>query len=110
MNSLASLKKKSLESKYYKAILQNLFFAMLNSPITKEGKSELSERHFRRLTDKGAPSNSDFNDNKLMRYESMFKNPQLFIDLANQTVPFLNGGLFDCLDNKKEKFLFGWFF
>lgn len=39
-----------------------------------------------------------------MRYESMFKNPQLFIDLANQTVPFLNGGLFDCLDNKKEKF------
>lgn len=97
-------KEKSLESKYYKAILQNLFFAMLNSPITKEGKSELSERHFRRLTDKGTPSNSDFNDNKLMRYESMFKNPQLFIDLANQTVPFLNGGLFDCLDNKKKKF------
>ena len=97
-------KEKSLESKYYKAILQNLFFAMLNSPITKEGKSELSERHFRRLTDKGTPSSSDFNDNKLMRYESMFKNPQLFIDLANQTVPFLNGGLFDCLDNKKEKF------
>lgn len=97
-------KEKSLESKYYKAILQNLFFAMLNSPITKEGKSELSERHFRRLTDKGTPSSSDFNDNKLMRYESMFKNPQLFIDLANQTVPFLNGGLFDCLDNKKKKF------
>lgn len=97
-------KEKSLESKYYKAILQNLFFAMLNSPITKEGKSELSERHFRRLTDKGTPSSSDFNDNKLMRYESMFKNPQLFIDLANKTVPFLNGGLFDCLDNKKEKF------
>ena len=36
------------ESKYYKAILQNLFFAMLNSPITKEGETELSERHFRK--------------------------------------------------------------
>ncbi len=87
---------KSLESKYYKAILQNLFFAMLNSPITKEGESELSERHFR-------SGRGDYDNNKLMRYESMFKNPQLFVDLANQTVPFLNGGLFDCLDDKDNK-------
>ena len=84
---------KSYESKYYKAILQNLFFAMLNSPITKEGETELSERHFR-------SGRGDYDNNKLMRYESMFKNPQLFIDLANKTVPFLNGGLFDCLDDK----------
>ena len=84
---------KSLESKYYKAILQNLFFAMLNSPITKEGENELSERHFR-------SGRGDYDNNKLMRYESMFKNPQKFIDLANSTVPFLNGGLFDCLDDK----------
>ena len=81
------------ESKYYKAILQNLFFAMLNSPITKEGKKELSERHFRK--DRG-----DYDNNKLMRYESLFINPQHFVDLANRTVPFLNGGLFDCLDDK----------
>lgn len=88
---------KSLESKYYKAILQNLFFAMLNSPITPEGKESISERRF---------SKADYSDHgnfKLMRYEKYFKNPQLFIDLANQTVPFLNGGLFDCLDNKDTK-------
>lgn len=84
---------KSLESKYYKAILQNLFFAMLNSPITPEGSTELSERHFRN-------GRGDYDNNKLMRYENYFKNPQLFVDLANQTVPFLNGGLFDCLDDK----------
>ncbi len=84
---------KSHESKYYKAILQNLFFAMLNSPITAEGSKELSERHFRN-------GRSDYDNNKLMRYESFFKNPQLFVDLANRTVPFLNGGLFDCLDDK----------
>lgn len=84
---------KSLESRYYKAILQNLFFAMLNSPITSEGKTELSERRFRN-------GRKDYGNNKLMRYECFFKNPQLFVDLANQTVPFLNGGLFDCLDNK----------
>lgn len=81
------------EVKYYTAILQNLFFAMLNSPITPEGSEELSERHFRK---KG----SDYDNNKLMRYEYYFKNPQLFVDLANKTVPFLNGGLFDCLDVK----------
>ena len=86
-------KEKSRESKYYKAILQNLFFAMLNSPITQEGKNELSERHFR-------SGRGDYDNNKLMRYEALFKNPQLFVDLANKTVPFLNGGLFDCLDDK----------
>ncbi len=81
------------ESKYYKAILQNLFFAMLNSPITKEGETELSERHFRK-------NRGDYDNNKLMRYESLFTDPQLFVNLANRTVPFLNGGLFDCLDDK----------
>lgn len=84
---------KSKESKYYKAILQNLFFAMLNSPITAEGSDKLSERHFRN-------GRGDYDNNKLMRYEDYFSNPHLFINLANQTVPFLNGGLFDCLDDK----------
>lgn len=92
-NTKVDLFYKSSESKYYKAILQNLFFAMLNSPITPEGSTELSERHFRN-------GRSDYDNNKLMRYESYFKNPQLFVDLANRTVPFLNGGLFDCLDDK----------
>lgn len=92
-NAIVDLFGKSYESKYYKAILQNLFFAMLNSPITKEGETELSERHFR-------SSRADYDNNKLMRYESMFKNPELFVELANRTVPFLNGGLFDCLDDK----------
>lgn len=92
-HAMVDLFSKSNESKYYKAILQNLFFAMLNSPITPEGGKELSERHFRN-------GRGDYDNNKLMRYESYFKNPQLFVDLANRTVPFLNGGLFDCLDDK----------
>lgn len=94
-HAMADLFGKSSESKYYKAILQNLFFAMLNSPITPEGGTELSERHFRN-------GRSDYDNNKLMRYESYFKNPQLFVDLSNRTVPFLNGGLFDCLDEKDK--------
>lgn len=100
---------KSHESKYYKAILQNLFFAMLNSPITPEGSKELSERHFRKLNEQGSPSRSDYDNNKLMRYECYFKNPQLFVNLANRTVPFLNGGLFDCLDAKDKKLYYDGF-
>ena len=88
-------KQKSLESKYYKAILQNLFFAMLNRPICEEGSKELKGRRFRK-------SEGDYNINYLMRYEDYFKNTQLFVDLANKTVPFLNGGLFDCLDDKDK--------
>lgn len=90
------------EVKYYTAILQNLFFAMLNSPITPEGSKGITERHFRKRNEQGKPDSSDYDNNKLMRYESYFKNPQLFVDLANKTVPFLNGGLFDCLDEKDK--------
>lgn len=92
-NAIVNLFGKSEESRYYKAILQNLFFAMLNSPITPEDKDTVSERRFRN-------GRSDYDNNKLMRYESMFSNPDLFVELANRTVPFLNGGLFDCLDDK----------
>ena len=92
-NAIVNLFGKSEESRYYKAILQNLFFAMLNSPITPEDKDTVSERRFRN-------GRSDYDNNKLMRYEFMFSNPDLFVDLANRTVPFLNGGLFDCLDDK----------
>ena len=92
-HAITDLFGKSYKSNYYKAILQNLFFAMLNSPITAEGSNELSERHFRN-------SRGDYDNNKLMRYKDHFSNPQLFVKLANKTVPFLNGGLFDCLDDK----------
>ena len=93
-NEQANLFGKSTESKYYKAILQNLFFAMLNCPIVDEETGAANRRFCEDGTD---PDNT-----KLMRYKKYFKEPQRFIDLANQNVPFLNGGLFDCLDNRKE--------
>ena len=86
---------KSYDSKYYKGILQNLFFAMLNSPITPEGKHTISERRFRN-------GRGDYDNNKLMRHEDLFINPDKFVELANKYVPFLNGGLFDCLDDKDK--------
>ena len=92
-NAKVTLFGKADNSYYYKGILQNLFFAMLNSPITPEGKDTISERRFR-------SGRGDYDNNKLMRHEDLFINPDKFVELANQYVPFLNGGLFDCLDDK----------
>ena len=77
---------------YYNAILQNLFFATLNKPIEERGWAE----------DKGFPANKkDFGVKSLYRYEdklliSKEEVLKLFLD-----IPFINGGLFDCLDKDK---------
>ena len=92
-NAKVTLFGKADNSYYYKGILQNLFFAMLNSPITPEGKDTISERRF-------SKGRSDYDNNKLMRHQELFIDPNLFVELANKYVPFLNGGLFDCLDDK----------
>ncbi len=77
---------------YYRAILQNLFFATLNQV---KGK-----REFRN-------PGQHMNVTNLMRYERHFKDPKRFIKLVEQVVPFMNGGLFECLDkpdpNKRGK-------
>jgi len=74
----------SKETRYYKAILQNFFFATLNQ--TK------GHREFRRM-------GSDHRDNMaLMRYKDAFKDSGQFINRVEAVTPFLNGGLFECLD------------
>lgn len=88
-------------STFYKAILQNLFFASLNCPIKPTDKNDTRERGFRKNDKYGENQDANF----LMRYKKDFKNPDLFLDLVNKYVPFLNGGLFDCLDNKTDKIL-----
>ena len=71
-------------SMYYRAILQNLFFATLNQ--------EMGKRQFR------IPK-KHMNVSNLMRYQNYFKDggDKVFLDLMN-AVPFMNGGLFECLD------------
>lgn len=88
------------ESKYYRLILQNLFFATLNCPIVAEGKSTPNNRRFRGDNQFGFKRDG-YNINNLMRYKSEFaeEGADKFLKLANR-VPFLNGGLFDCLDDK----------
>jgi type I restriction-modification system DNA methylase subunit len=98
----------SRESKYYKAILQNLFFAMLNCPLTEEGRNEVNVRGFRKYDEDGKATGSNRGDSKLMRYKYYFKDPDAFVEMAN-SVPFLNGGLFDCLDDPDQSLYFDGF-
>jgi adenine-specific DNA-methyltransferase len=82
------------DSVYYKSILQNLFFASLNCPIEADGLDNRT-RGFR-----GEGYGQNRGIDYLMRYKTHFKNPDKFLEMMNQTVPFLNGGLFECLDDK----------
>ncbi len=79
---------------YYRAVLQNLFFATLNS--------EISERAF--AVDAGSISanKEHFGIKTLYRYGSEFTlSPQDVLNLFAQ-IPFLNGGLFECLDRDRD--------
>ena len=98
------------KSKYYRLILQNLFFAMLNRPIAPEGKDTPNNRRFRGEGQKGY-LRSDYNVNNLMRYKNDFKagGANEFLKIANSSVPFLNGGLFDCLDDKPKNLYYDGF-
>ena len=74
-------------STFYKAILQNLFFATLNQ--------EMNKREFRK-------SGQHYNTTNLYRYQDAFEHPPQAIDLFKD-IPFLNGGLFECLDKKNDQ-------
>ncbi|SHN92489.1 Eco57I restriction-modification methylase domain-containing protein [bacterium endosymbiont of Bathymodiolus sp. 5 South] len=84
-------------SSFYKAILQNLFFATLNRQITAEEKNN---RSFRRTTN-GKANNTNYLATNIYRYQDYFidKDEQKIMALFEQT-PFLNGGLFECLDRE----------
>lgn len=93
-------------SLYYRLILQNLFFATLNCPINTDGKGDTSNRGFvAQARYHGISKTYDINN--LMRYEADFTpgGPKKLLNLVNSRVPFLNGGLFECLD-KKDKGLY----
>ena len=75
---------------YYNAILQNLFFGTLNRAIVEE---DGSTRRF--------ATSSKRDIKTLYRYAELFSiSEQEVINLFSE-VPFLNGGLFECLDKTR---------
>ena len=71
---------------YYRAVLQNLFFATLNTEIGKRGFSKVS--------------NTTHRDFSRYRYKKEMSDSGALRTLLDQT-PFINGGLFDCLDSEE---------
>lgn len=78
-------------STYYHAILQNLFFGTLNMPT--------EQRQFREKKKGGERYDKNYGITNLWRYETDFCDADDWIAIC-QRIPFLNGGLFDCLDDK----------
>ena len=71
---------------YYRAVLQNLFFATLNTEIERRGFS--------------AQTNVTHRDFSLYRYKDEMSDLDALHELFDRT-PFINGGLFDCLDSEE---------
>ena len=69
---------------YYRAVLQNLFFATLNTEIDK-----------RKFSTVRYATNRDFSR---YRYKNQMRDPDKLLEMFGKT-PFINGGLFDCLDS-----------
>ena len=82
------------KSTYYHAILQNLFFATLSTKI--------DERQFRSDIRGHKGYNPDFGNQYVFRYHNLFSNPEEMTNYFSD-IPFLNGGLFECLDDGKNK-------
>lgn len=77
------------ESSYYQAILQNLFFATLNQEMNTPQRP--TNRTFR------GEGRQHYNITTLYRHKARFRDPDAALALF-ATIPFLNGGLFECLD------------
>ena len=82
-------------STYYKAILHNLFFATLNTEMNTKDKPD--SRKFRGKN-KGGGQDQHYMIHNVFRYEDYFLNPQNALKMYFDNIPFLNGGLFECLD------------
>ncbi|MBA3879057.1 MAG: hypothetical protein C0500_05010 [Sphingobium sp.] len=73
---------------YYLAVLQNLFFATLNT--------EMPDRRWR---DDDRGHSKDYLGHHVYRHAALFADPEEG-QKTFATVPFLNGGLFECLDTE----------
>ena len=82
------------ESTYHKAILQNLFFATLNQEMNTPEKP--NNRKFR------GKGRQHYNITSFYRYREDFTDSDEALRQFKK-IPFLNGGLFECLDKKDDE-------
>jgi len=88
------------DSTYYRAILQNLFFATLNAEMNRDVPG--NRRFVLAETGNINKQKTEYGIKNIFRYADLFaiskdEAVKLFDD-----IPFLNGGLFDCLDKEDD--------
>ena len=90
------------QGNYYNGVIQNLFFATLNRPIKERIFAYKDEES--RKEDYGINTKfRDFNNKSLFTQDYCpVQHPNKYIELFN-SLPFLNGGLFECLDDFDTK-------
>ncbi len=97
-NPTKDFKRSDKSPTWYRAVLQNLFFGVLNMPV--------EQRAFREKKKSGERYDKNRGSTNLWRYVDDFidydreKNTSAEWLRVAKLVPFLNGGLFDCLDQK----------
>ena len=91
---LNDFNKNNTSNVYYHAILQNLFFGTLNQ----------------KMGERGFAKEGSFSENKnehgvknLFRYADKFSIKEKEVIELFKDIPFLNGGLFDCLDKPNDE-------
>ncbi|MGE9268510.1 MAG: Eco57I restriction-modification methylase domain-containing protein, partial [Verrucomicrobiales bacterium] len=90
------------DSTYYHAILQNLFFATLNQRMGRPSKKDAKPYRQFALDEGFLKNKSTYDVNNLYRYESAFADDPDTALTHFADIPFLNGGLFECLDRSEE--------
>jgi len=90
---LKDFNKNKKSQNYYNAILQNLFFGTLNQ--------KMEERKFAKEGDIRT-NKEEYGVKNLFRYADLFTIPEKEVLALFKDVPFLNGGLFDCLDKPND--------
>ncbi|MDW8302167.1 MAG: N-6 DNA methylase, partial [Bacteroidia bacterium] len=91
---LKDFNKNRQSSIYYNAILQNLFFATLNQ--------KMDERKFAKQAHLNV-NKEHYGVKNLYRYADLFTIPEDKVLQLFKDIPFLNGGLFDCLDKMNSE-------
>lgn len=91
---LNDFNKNKKSENYYHAVLQNLFFGTLNQKMNERGF--VKEGNFQQ-------NKTEYGVKNLFRYADKFNIKEKEIVDLFKDVPFLNGGLFDCLDKPNEE-------
>ena len=81
------------DSSFYRAILQNLFFGTLNQSMNSSGREN------RKFASDGSflERKNEYGVKNLYRYQNLFAISEEEAVRLFSDIPFLNGGLFDCL-------------